>query len=44
MDTPVHPALQAGHVAVVTGDASGIGLAAARHYWRTRFASRPAGA
>jgi len=32
METPVHPALQAGTVAVVTGAASGIGRAAARHF------------
>jgi NAD(P)-dependent dehydrogenase (short-subunit alcohol dehydrogenase family) len=30
VETPAHPALEAGNAAVITGDASGIGLAAAR--------------
>lgn len=32
MTTPLHPALQENHVAVVTGGASGIGLAAVRRF------------
>lgn len=32
MSQPLHPALSPGHVAVVTGGASGIGLAAARRF------------
>jgi NAD(P)-dependent dehydrogenase (short-subunit alcohol dehydrogenase family) len=32
MNAPAHPALQSGHVAVVTGAANGIGLAAARRF------------
>lgn len=32
MGAPVHPALQPGHTAVITGAASGIGLAAARRF------------
>lgn len=32
MNSPVHPALQAGHTAVITGAANGIGRAAARRF------------
>ena len=32
MGAPAHPALQPGHTAVITGAASGIGLAAARRF------------
>jgi NADP-dependent 3-hydroxy acid dehydrogenase YdfG len=32
MKTPAHPALVAGNMAVITGSASGIGLAAAKRF------------
>ena len=45
---PQHPALSKGGVAVITGGASGIGLAAAhvmaeRGYWRVKLLARSPG-